>query len=110
MINVTEIIQSYDRRPCSLKDAIRKEIHSLEMRKVSKVILRSSKLQNENVVGGRFGLSIKDKRAPEEIRKASFVVQSHMDSKKRSLAYCTSPSQQYSTRVKLNVFKDVPLI
>lgn len=72
-----------------------KEIVSLLDKGAFRVVLRQDLSEDANVLGGRFVLTIKQKGTENELFKARFVVQGHLDKEKELLVHeSTTVSQQ----------------
>lgn len=80
-ILVTEVLPSNDPRGNSpdFDHAKAQEITGLLDKKAFRVVLKEDLNRDANVLGGRFVLTIKSKGTDNEIFKARFVVQGHLD-------------------------------
>jgi hypothetical protein len=60
-------------------------------------------LENPNIMGGRFVLTIKESGTSKEIYKARYVVQGFRDKKKSTLVHDASTSMQQSTKLLIGL-------
>lgn len=104
-ILLTEILQPNDNRAESpgFELAKAKEIVGLLDRGAFRIVLREEIDPQANVLGGRFVLTIKNKDTDNEIFKARFVVQGHLDKEKELLVHTSSTVSQQATRLLVSL-------
>lgn len=79
------------------------EIKELQRRKTCRVILKHYLPKEENVLRGRFVLTLKNVGSVEKKAKARFVVQGHKDKEEREMVYNITTLRQSSTRLIISV-------
>lgn len=67
------------------------------------MVLKDEMPDNENVIGGRFVLAIKDGGTDREIFQARFVVQGYRDKMKNSLIHDSSTTKHSSTKLLIGL-------
>lgn len=68
-----------------------------------KIVMGKDIPKHENILGGRFVLAIKNVGTDEEIYKARFVVQGHIDIENNMLVHASSSILQQTTRMIIAV-------
>jgi hypothetical protein len=102
-VHLTEIIRKGDVREKLFDDAKKKEIAGLIRRGTWKIVLREELEPGENIMTGRFVLSIKNANTQEEMLKARFVCQEYRDRAKTSLVHDTALARQSGARVLIEL-------
>lgn len=104
-ILLTEILQPNDLRIESpdFDLAKTKEIKGLLDRKAFRVVLEEDLERDANVLGGRFVLTIRNKGTNDEIFRARFVVQGHLDREKELLVHASTTVSPQAIRLLVSL-------
>lgn len=104
-ILLTEILTPNDQRGDSpaFDLAKAKEIVELLDRGAFRVVLKEDLDDGANILGGRFVLTIKHKNTDQEIFKARFVVQGHLDREKELLVHASTTVGQQAIRLLVSL-------
>lgn len=97
---LTEVLKPWDPRTnhTSFDPAKQKEILGLIDKGTYEVVFREEVPDNANILGGRFVLAIKNKDTAQELFKARFVVQGHLDKEKSVMVHNSTNLRQSSIR------------
>lgn len=104
-ILLTEVLQPNDER-CESEAfdlAKAKEIIGLLEKGAFRVVLREDIGEDANILGGRFVLTIKHKDTENELFKARFVVQGHLDREKELLVHASTTASQQAIRLLVSL-------
>lgn len=98
---VTDVLHPADPRGRSglFDQAKAKELTGLAERGVYEVVCNEEVLEGANILGGRFGLAIKNVEIADEVYKARFVVQGHTYVEKNLLVHNSTNLRQSSVPI-----------
>lgn len=104
-ILLTEILKPNDQRCESSQFDLSKakEIVGLLDKNAFRVVLKEEIKPVANVLGGRFVLTIKQKNTDQELFKARFVVQGHLDREKELLVHASTTVSQQAVNMLLSL-------